>query len=59
MGSSGRRRRRFRAEWQEAARDLARFLKLARGGRPYEGVVVMEDLQNQVVPPHFVEAVKH
>ena len=41
------------------ARDLARFLKLAREGRPYEGHVVIEDLQNQAVPPHFVEAVKY
>ncbi len=41
------------------ARDLARFLKLAREGRPYEGHVVIEDLQNQTVPPHFVEAVKY
>jgi len=40
------------------AADLARFLKLAREGRPYEGHVVIEDLQNQPVPPHFAEAVK-
>ncbi|MBY0504130.1 MAG: sugar phosphate isomerase/epimerase [Bryobacteraceae bacterium] len=41
------------------AQDLARFLKLAREGRPYEGHVVIEDLQNQPVPPHFAEAVKY
>jgi len=40
------------------AADLARFLKLAREGHPYEGHVVIEDLQNQPVPPHFAEAVK-
>ncbi len=41
------------------AQDLARFLKLARDGRPYEGHVVIEDLQNRPVPPHFAEAVKY
>ena len=41
------------------AADLARFLKLAKTGRPYEGHVVMEDLQNRPTPPHFAEAVKY
>ncbi len=41
------------------ASDLARFLKLAREGRPYEGHVVIEDLQNFPVPAHFAEAVKY
>ena len=41
------------------ARDLARFLKLARDGRPYEGHVVIEDLQNRPVPPHFAEAIQY
>jgi sugar phosphate isomerase/epimerase len=41
------------------ASDLARFLKLARDGHPYEGHVVIEDLQNRQVPPQFVDAVKY
>jgi sugar phosphate isomerase/epimerase len=41
------------------ASDLARFLKLARDGRPYEGHVVIEDLQNRAVPAQFVDAVKY
>ena len=41
------------------AADLARFLKLAKSGTPYEGHVVIEDLQNRPTPPHFLEAVKY
>ncbi len=41
------------------ASDLARFLKLAKEGRPYEGHVVIEDLQGRPLPAHFAEAVKY
>lgn len=51
------------AFWKDYQRtragDLARFLKLAKEGRPYEGHVVIEDLQNRPVPAHFAEAVKY
>lgn len=40
------------------AQDLARFLALAKRGQPYEGHVVIEDLQGRPTPPHFAEAVK-
>ncbi|MBI2687515.1 MAG: TIM barrel protein [Acidobacteria bacterium] len=40
------------------AADFARFLALAKKGRPYEGHVVIEDLQNQPVPAHFLPAVQ-
>ena len=40
------------------AADLARFIKLAKRGQPYEGHVVIEDLQNRSTPAHFAEAVK-
>jgi sugar phosphate isomerase/epimerase len=38
--------------------DFARFLKLARNGRPYEGHVVIEDLQGRPTPPHFLPAIQ-
>lgn len=41
------------------AGDLARFLKLARAGRPYERNMVIEDLAGRATPPHFVEAIKY
>ena len=41
------------------ASDLARFLKLAKDGHPYESHVVVEDLQNRPIPAQFVEAVKY
>lgn len=41
------------------AGDLARFLKLARNGRPYERPMVIEDLQGRQIPPHFLEAVQY
>jgi sugar phosphate isomerase/epimerase len=45
--------------WPEAkAPDLARFIKLAKQGKAYEGHVVIEDLPGRPVPPHFAEAVK-
>jgi hypothetical protein len=40
------------------AADLARFLALAKNGHPYEGPVVIEDLQNRPVPDHFRAAVQ-
>lgn len=40
------------------AADLARFLKLAKRGQPYEGHVVIEDLQGRPLPPAFADAVK-
>lgn len=39
------------------AGELARFLDLARKGRPYEGHMVIEDLQGRQTPPQFAEAV--
>lgn len=41
------------------AADFARFLALAKKGRPYEGHVVIEDLQNRPVPAPFVAAVQY
>lgn len=41
------------------ANDLARFVALARRGRPYEGHMVIEDLQGRPVPPHFLAAVQY
>ena len=40
------------------AGDLARFLKIARAGRPYERNMVIEDLPGRQTPPQFVEAIK-
>jgi len=40
------------------AGDFARFLALAKKGRPYEGHVVIEDLQGQPIPPHFLPAIQ-
>ena len=40
------------------AGDLAKFLALARGGHPYEGHMVIEDLQGKPVPEHFLAAVQ-
>jgi 3-oxoisoapionate decarboxylase len=40
------------------AADLARFLALAKRGRPYEGHIVIEDLQGRAIPPQFLEAVR-
>ena len=40
------------------ARDLARFLCLARKGQPYERNVVVEDLQGRPIPPHFLAAIR-
>jgi len=41
------------------ANDLARFMALARRGRPYEGHVVIEDLPGKPVPPQFLAAVQY
>ena len=40
------------------AADLARFLALAKKGRPYEGHVVIEDLPGRQTPEHFAAAVQ-
>jgi len=40
------------------ASEFARFLAMAKQGSPYEGHVVIEDLQGRPTPPQFVEAVK-
>jgi sugar phosphate isomerase/epimerase len=40
------------------AADLARFLALAQTGQPYEGPVVIEDLQGRPTPEHFREAIR-
>jgi sugar phosphate isomerase/epimerase len=40
------------------AAELARFLALARSGHPYEGNVVIEDLQGRPTPAHFLEAIR-
>lgn len=40
------------------AADFARFLALAKKGRPYEGHIVIEDLQNVPIPPHFLPAIQ-
>jgi len=41
------------------AKDFARFLRLARNGHPYEGHVVIEDLQGRQPPPQFLEAIQY
>ncbi len=40
------------------SRDLARFLALAKKGRPYEGHVVIEDLQGRKIPEAFLPAIQ-
>lgn len=40
------------------AADFTRFLALAKKGRPYEGHVVIEDLQGRTIPPHFLPAIQ-
>jgi sugar phosphate isomerase/epimerase len=40
------------------AHDLARFLALAKKGQPYEGHVVIEDLQGRPIPEPFLNAVQ-
>jgi 3-oxoisoapionate decarboxylase len=40
------------------AADFARFLALAKRGRPYDGHVVIEDLQGRQIPPHFLPAIQ-
>lgn len=40
------------------AGDLATFLALARSGRPYEGHMVIEDLQGKPIPEHFLAAIQ-
>lgn len=40
------------------AADFARFLALAKKGRPYEGHVVIEDLQGRPIPAHFLPAIQ-
>jgi sugar phosphate isomerase/epimerase len=41
------------------AADLARFLALAKSGAPYEGHVVIEDLQGRPIPEHFLAAIQY
>lgn len=41
------------------AAELARFLDLARTGRPYEGHMVIEDLQGRQTPEQFLAAVQY
>jgi len=41
------------------AADLARFLSLAKSGGPYEGHVVIEDLQGRPIPEHFLPAIQY
>lgn len=38
--------------------DLARFLDLARHGRPYEGHMVIEDLTGRPIPEQFLAAIQ-
>jgi len=40
------------------AADLARFLKLAKSGSPYEGHVVIEDIPGRQAPAAFADAIK-
>jgi sugar phosphate isomerase/epimerase len=48
------------AEWSDVrAADFARFTAIAKKGHPYDGHVVIEDLQNTPVPPHFLAAVQY
>lgn len=48
------------AQYKEVrAADFARFLALAKRGRPYEGHVVIEDLQNRPIPEPFLAAVQY
>jgi hypothetical protein len=39
--------------------DLARFLRLAKGGGPYEGRMVIEDIPGRVPPAEFVAAIQY
>ncbi|MCS7043880.1 MAG: sugar phosphate isomerase/epimerase [Bryobacteraceae bacterium] len=41
------------------AADLAKFLDLARRGRPYEGRMVVEDIPGRPVPEAFRAAIQH
>ena len=41
------------------AADLAQFLALAKAGRPYEGHVIVEDLQGVTPPQPFVAAIQY
>lgn len=44
---------------QARAADLARFLALAKSGTPYDGHVVIEDLQGRPIPEHFLAAIQY
>lgn len=51
---------RFWKEYPKArSQDFARFLALAKQGRPYEAPQVVEDLQDRPIPPHFLEALRY
>jgi sugar phosphate isomerase/epimerase len=43
---------------QARAGELAKFLDLARKGKPFEGHMVIEDLQGRQTPEHFLAAVQ-
>lgn len=49
----------WRAYPKARAADLARFLALAKSGAPYEGHVVIEDLQGRQIPDHFRAAIQY
>jgi len=40
------------------ASELARFLELAKKGRPYEGHMVLEDLPGRAMPEAFTSAIQ-
>jgi hypothetical protein len=44
---------------QARATELARFLDLARSGRPYEGHMVIEDLPGRQTPEHFRASIQY
>lgn len=43
---------------QARAGELAKFLDLARGGHPYEGHMVIEDLPGRQTPEHFLASIQ-
>lgn len=40
------------------AREMSRFLAIARNGHPYEDHMVIEDLAGRQTPPHFLSAIQ-
>lgn len=41
------------------SKDLARFIALAKKGRPYEKTVVIEDIPGRKTPDHLIPAIQH